>query len=173
MLTPNKLEKYAEILLWGLKTARKGKIARYETVMVRYDLPARPLAEVVQKKLLQHRQNVVIRANLTPGMEKAFFSEADKKQLGFLWPGEKELYSCLNGYIFLRAPESLTHLRGAAPAKIAAAISANKVIWDIRNSREDRGLFSWTLCSCPTEELARQAHMSLPEYAAQVEKACF
>ena len=169
-----KLEKYAEILLWGLKTARKGhKIARYDTVMVRYDADALPLAEALYKKLLEHRLHVLLRANPSPGMEKAFFAEADHRQLEFRGPGEEEMFSGLNGYIVLRAPRSLTHLKESDPGKIAAAAKARKFMREIMDKRDERGLFSWTLCSYPTEELARQAKMSLSAYSAQVEKACF
>ena len=174
MLNQIKLEKYADILLWGLKTSRKGhKIGRYETVLVRYDMDALPLAEALYKKLLEQRLHVLMRANPSPGMEKAFFAEADKRQLEFRGPGDMETFSGLNGYILLRAPRSLTHLKDADPGKIAAAAKARKFMREIMDRRDERGLFSWTLCSYPTEELARQAKMNLAEYSAQVEKACF
>lgn len=174
MFNKTELEKYAATLLWGLKTARKGnKISPYETVMVRYDLAALPLAEEVYRQLVERRLHVVMRANPTPGMEKNFFSSADARQLAFIGPGEKETFAGLHGYIALRAPDSLTHLKDADPRKIAAATMARKCTRDIMDRREEKGQFSWTLCSYPTPELARQARMSLPAYAAQVRKACF
>ncbi|MBW2025613.1 MAG: aminopeptidase, partial [Deltaproteobacteria bacterium] len=40
MLTKGKLEKYADVLLWGLTTARGISFKKGEVVIVRYDLPA-------------------------------------------------------------------------------------------------------------------------------------
>ena len=40
MLTEIQLEKYADILLWGLKTARIGKFKKNNIVLIRYDRPA-------------------------------------------------------------------------------------------------------------------------------------
>jgi aminopeptidase len=39
--------------------------------------------------------------------------------------------------------------------------------------REEQGVYSWTLCSFPTAELARQAKMTLKQYTDQIVKACF
>jgi aminopeptidase len=52
MFTEIQLERYAEVLLWGLKTARKGSLNQGEIFLVRYNLPAIKLAEVLQARLL-------------------------------------------------------------------------------------------------------------------------
>ncbi|HNU74833.1 MAG TPA: aminopeptidase, partial [Deltaproteobacteria bacterium] len=94
-------------------------------------------------------------------------------QLVFKVPGDQELFGALNGGIYLRAPSSITHLSSADPGKIGKAAVARKYLSDILDVREAQGLFGWTLCICPTEELARHAGMTLEEYTDQIVKACF
>ena len=50
---------------------------------------------------------------------------------------------------------------------------ARKCLRDIMTKNEEKGLFGWTLCTYPTEELARNAKLSLKEYSRQIAKACF
>src|SRR5690554_1542343 len=45
VFTPDELEKYAEVLLWGLKRGKKSPLAKSSFILVRYHLPALPLAE--------------------------------------------------------------------------------------------------------------------------------
>ncbi|MDD2773461.1 MAG: aminopeptidase, partial [Elusimicrobiales bacterium] len=174
IFSQDKIEKYADVMVWGLETARQGgKLHPYETVRLRYHQPALPLAEAVHRKLLEKRLNVVLRGIPNPAMEKDFYSIADDKQLKFVAAGEKEFHENLAGFIVLRAQESLTHLKDVDPKKFGAAAVAQKPLRNILDRREERGKFSWTLCTFPTQAPARQAGISLKEYAAQIEKACF
>ncbi len=171
------LEKYADVMIWALAQARKGKTgkikaAKYENVLVRFHEDAIPLVQLINRKLLEQRWNVVLRQLPNPVFEKDYFAIADDKQLASLTPGEVELYENLGGYIYINAPSSLTHLKDVPPAQMSKASIAMRKLWDIRNRREDKGLFSWTLCTYPTEELARQAGLSLEKYAEQIAKAC-
>jgi aminopeptidase len=106
-------------------------------------------------------------------MEKSFYARSDDSQLTFIAPGDKELIGSLNGRIFLRAPDSLTHLKDTDPAKIGKTLVSRKPLRSMMDRREAEGLYSWTLTSLPTAELARQAKLSLPKYTEQVVKACF
>ncbi|MEZ4577143.1 MAG: aminopeptidase [Desulfobacterales bacterium] len=173
MLNDKQLDRYADVLLWGLKTARKGKAGKNEIVVIRYDLPAIPLVEVLHKKLIQMGVHPVQRLMQTPRMEKNFYTLARKQQLMFIPPGESELYQHLNGAIAVLGPESLTHLGGIDPNKIAQSLKARKSLREILDQREESGLFSWTLGMYPTAELAEHAGMPVTEYADQIIKACF
>jgi aminopeptidase len=173
MLTAKQLDKYADVLLWGLKTARPGKYKKNDIVQIRFNIPAVRLAEILNEKLLRMGINPVLRMNSTPAMERSFFDIAGRKQLVFTPPGEKELYKNINGSIFLHAPESITHLGGVDPAKIGKAAVARKHLRDIIDKREEEGLFGWTLCMLPTEELAKHAGLSLKEYTNEIAAACF
>ncbi len=173
MLTEAHLDRYAEILLWGLEISRTGKTKQNDIVLVRYHLPAIRLAEVLQAKLLSKRRNPVLRMVQTPTMEKQHYELANNDQLAFLPPGEEVFANNLNGNIFLHAPESITHLSNIDPEKIGKTAIYQKIIKDILTQREEKGLFSWTLCAYPTETLAKHADLSLAEYEKQIINACF
>lgn len=172
MLDQMQLEKYADVLLWGLHTSRKKKFANGDVVLVRFDSPALPLVEIVYAKLIEQRLNPVLRMNPTPYMDKAFYDNSSQKQLIFVAPGDKELTQELSGLISVLAPASLTHLRHVEPELFGVVQKSRKFLRDIMDQREDQGDFGWTLCLYPTQALAEQAHMSLDDYAAQVAKAC-
>lgn len=173
MLTEKQLDRYADVLLWGLKIARTGKYKKNDVVLISYNIPAIRLAEIVHAKILDMGLNPVQRVNLTATMEKNFFEISNNRQAVFQPPGEKELYKNLNGSIFLHAPESMTHLSGIDPKKIGKATVARKHLRDILEKRDQAGAFGWTLCTYPTREQARHAKLSLQAYATQIVKACF
>ena len=173
MLTENNLERYADVLLWALNTAKKNTLKKDEIVLIQYDLPALRLAEILYGRLLDLGMRPVQRMAATFGMEQSFYQKANPKQLTFIAPGDEELYKNINGRIYLHAPESLTHLKDIDPTKIGKAIVARKSLKDILDRREELQKYSWTLCLLPTEELARQAKMSMKQYTAQVIKGCY
>jgi aminopeptidase len=173
MLTDIQLNRYADTLIWGLKTARTRPFRKGDIVLIRYDSPALPLTEILYARLLDMGLNSVQRITLTPTMEKSFYHLSNSRQVVFQPPGEREFYEAINGSIYLHAPESITHLSEADPKKIGKAAVARKFIRDILNRREEKGDFSWTLCMLPTEELARHAGLSISEYSQQIVNACF
>ncbi len=173
MFTTDQMEKYARVLLWGMKTARTGSFKKGDIVLLRYDPPAVSLAEVVYARLLASGFNVVVRCGLTARMERRFFKTANTKQLVFQGPGEKVTCEQIHGSIYLHAPESLTHLSDTDPRKLGKVAVSRKVLRDILDRREDRGEFGWTLCLCPTPALAEQAQLTVRQYKNQIVKACY
>jgi aminopeptidase len=173
MITGKKLGKYADVLLWGLRTARAEKYRHGDIVLVRYDGPAVALAEILQGRLLDMGLNPVLRGGLTPLMEHNFYGKANARQLAFVAPGERKLCENLHGTISLLAPESLTHLSDIDPRRIGKAAVARKYLRDILQEREDFGMFGWTLCMMPTDELAKQAGLTTRQYANQIVRACY
>ena len=173
MLTDTQLKRYADVLLWGLTTARSKPFKRGDVVLVRFNLDAIRLAEILESRILEMGLNPVRRINPTPAMEKNFFSLANRRQLVFDPPGEAALYRNLNGSIFLHAPASITHLSTIDPKKISRFTLSKKFLRDILEEREQAGLFSWTLCMLPTAELAQHAGLADGDYAKQIVKACF
>ncbi len=173
MLTKGQMDKYAEVLLWGLKTSRNGRFKKNEVVLVQFELPAIELAEILQIRLLDMGINPILRLAMTPVMEHNYFEKANNNQLVFLAPGQKELSENINGSIFLRAPDSLTHLSDIDPKKIGKTLVAQKPLRDILRKREEEGKYGWTLCTLPTEELAKQAKLSLKQYKNQIVRACY
>jgi aminopeptidase len=173
MLNNRELDKYADVLLWGLKVAKKGILKKNEIILLQFELPALKLAEVLYGKILDMGMHPIQRMGLTFGMEYNFYKKTNEKQLTFWPPGEKELYKNINGRIVLRAPESLTHLKDIDPMKIGKVLVSRKPLRDILDKREAKRLYSWTLCTLPTPELAKQAKMTLREYTDQIVKGCY
>ncbi len=173
MLTEKQIQRYADVLIWGLQTARAGKVKKGDVVMIRYELAAIHLAEALFAKLLDLDLHPMQRLLPTPAMETHFYSRSNTRQLTFIPPGEEALYRRLNGSIALLGPQSLTHLSGVDPSRIAKPAKARKFLRDILDQREEEGHFSWTLAVYPTEELAAHAGISGEEYARQIIKACF
>jgi len=173
MLSDIHLNRYADVLLWGLKKARTEMFRRNDNIIIRYDHAAVKLAEILQSKILDMGMNPILRAAATPQMDKNFYERANNKQLMFHAPGDKELNNNLNGNIYLHAPESITHLRHIDPKRIGRAAIARKPLRDILWKREEQGRFGWTLCMLPTQELADKAGISMKEYTSQVVRACY
>jgi aminopeptidase len=118
MLMDTQLEKYADVLLWGLQTSRKGKFKSKDIILIRYELDAMKIAECLQGKILDMGMHPILRLGLTSNMERIFFEKANNSQLVFQPPGEKELFERLNGGIYVHAPQSLMHLSDIDPKKI-------------------------------------------------------
>lgn len=172
-LTKTQIEKYADVLIWALESARTGKYKAYDTILIRFDLEALPLAEALHERLVKNKMNPSLRLSGWPAVERNFFLYSDGKQRKFFNAGEKEFYGALNGNIFLSAPASLTHLKDIDPKKISEVMISRKPFRDILDIRESKGHFGWTLCTVPTPALAEKAKLSEKEYTAQVVKACF
>ena len=173
MFDSGTLDKYADVLLWGLSTARKERFKKNDVIFLQYDPPALALAEVLYMKILDRGMYPLQRMGLTSTMEHSFYGKATGRQLAWLPPGDRELYTRINGRIFLRAPASLTHLKDIDPLRINRVLVSRKPLRDILDKREEKGAYSWTLCTYPTAGLAQQAKMSVKAYGEQIIKACF
>ena len=167
------LEKYADVLFWGISVARIQPYQTGDIILIRYDLAGRKLAEYVFKKILEKGMHPIQRITMSPTMEYHFYSIGKNFQLDFIPPGEEELYRNLNGLISILAPDSLTHLKDVDPEKIGKSILAYKRLRDILDERENQGEFGWTLGLVGTEALAKEAGISLEEYNEQIIKACY
>ncbi|NCC26142.1 MAG: aminopeptidase [Deltaproteobacteria bacterium] len=173
VFTPEQLEKYARVMVWGLERSRSGAFAPGDVVMVRTDVEALPLAETVQAELLARGLHPVVRMLSTPGLDKNLFAKGNRMQITFVCPGDRELQETACGSMALLAPSSLTHLKDVPPDRIAARTLALKFLRDIAEQREAKGLFGWTLCLFPTVALAEAAGMGLAEYTAQIIRAAY
>lgn len=173
MLNKKQIDNYADVMLWGLTTARSGRFKKGDIVAVRYYNSALSLAEAVYVRLLERGLNPVMKRFGSDKMDKDFYTLANDKQLTFIGPWEETYFNSLNGNIFINAPTSLTNLKDVDPKKMAKAAVARKFAREIMTKREAEGLFGWTLCTFPTEELSKQAGLTLKQYSNQVAKACY
>ncbi len=176
VFTEDQMINYARALIWGMEEARRGTggmFKRGDVVKLNADFKSMSLAEMLYEELIRKGFHVAFDVGSTPKMEKNFFDFADDDQLQFLPSWRKLLCENLNGSIGIYAPESLTHLKDCDQEKLAMRQMSFKPIKDIiYNEREPAGLFGWTLGYYPTTALAKQAGMSLREYADEVAKAC-
>lgn len=166
------LEKYAQVLLWGLERGRRAPLRKSDFVLVRFDLPALPLAEELCARLHERGQIPIPRMSPTPRMEHDFYALANDKRLATIPPGERELQNRLHGTISLLAPQSLSHLASVPPENIALAEKARAPLRDIARTREQMGSYGWTLCLWPTPALAGWAGLDVEAYAREVARAC-
>lgn len=173
MFTREELDKYAQTLWWGLKTARTAPYEKGDLILLRYDLDALPLAEAMFELLTREGMVAIPRANMSVPMEKTFYGSADDRQVETVPPGDDVLMKNLNGLISLIAPASLTHLKEVDPSRIGKAAVARKFLREIMEKREQTGEFAWTLCMYPTQALAESARMSIEEYKQEIINACF
>jgi len=172
-LTPLHLKRYADVLLWGLTTARRQPFKRGDAILIRYQAPALGVAEALFDRLVDLGYHPIQRQEPTPAMEQSLFFKADQRQLVFLAPGEKELYGQVQGSITIQAPASLTHLVKADPKRFGTLALSRKPIKDLLADREAKGLYGWTLGGFPTQAQADQAGLELGDYTRQVVNACF
>ncbi|MCP4747861.1 MAG: aminopeptidase [Desulfobacteraceae bacterium] len=173
MLTEKHLNRYADVLIWGLKTARSSAFKKGDIIILRYHAAALRLAEILHERILQWGMNPVVFMTPTAVMETNHFQLSNSRQLVFRQPGEQELYRKANGSIHLFAPDSITHLSTVDPKKIGRFAVSRKPLRDILDNREAKGHFGWTLCMLATKELAKQAGLTIESYTDQIVKACW
>lgn len=173
MLNETMARDYAEVLMWGLCTARSKPFAKNDVILVRFDQDALAVAEALQKEILTRGMHPVLRFSSTPNMELNFYEKANDRQLTFHAPGDRELFEGLNGAVSLLSPQSLTHLSHIDPARMGRFAISRKPFRDIMDEREKDGRFGWTLGIVPTRALAKEARISLPAYFRQWASACY
>lgn len=168
------LSKYADVLIYSLKAARRSGVFKSgDNILISYDLPAASLAEELYSKLLRAGFRVYPRPYLSENLAKIRFLNSQESFLKEAPAWEKLFTQNLNGLIALHAPQDLTNLKSVPAKKIALSVLARKPLREIMDKREAQGKFSWTLANFPTQGLAKSAGLSVKEYQAQIEKACF
>jgi aminopeptidase len=173
MLTKKQTEKYADILVWGIKECRRRKFKKGDIAQIKYDPLGVNLAKEVYKRLLNAGLHIVLDVTIPIDVEKYYYDNATNSQLDFLGPWRHQLYKNLNGNIYICAPESLTYLKDCDPKKISRSSLATKPLRKITEKRENKRLFGWTLCVYPTQALADESGMTLKQYTNQIIRACY
>lgn len=185
-----KLQKMAEVLIWGLKTARgsntalvdksrniwkKAKYEKGDIVRVIYeDHPlAVKLAEYLQVMVLEQGWNPVVRGTGTDKMQHNFFEYASPEQITHIAPWEKLYQKSLNGDIVVMADGDLFAMEDIDPEKMVEMSRSRKFIRRIKQTREADGMYGWTLCALPTLSNANQAKMSVEAYTEEVIRVCY
>ncbi len=59
MLTQIQLSRYADVLIWALKVARKTSFKKNDTILLQYDRQALALAEILYNRILDMGMNPI------------------------------------------------------------------------------------------------------------------
>jgi len=173
LFSEKELEQYAEILIWGVETARQKEFKLGEIILIKSHMTAMPLVRVIHKTILLRGMNPICRINSPSDMEYNFYDLSNENQLTFIEPGEEELLRSINGIINIRAPEALTHLETIDPENINKVVRSQNFLKVIMNQRQQKKQLSWTLCGYPTSARAKHANLTLQEYANKIKTACY
>lgn len=153
MASDARMRRLAEVLVRHSVRARKGEIVRISCGEL-----ARPLALAVFRE--------VLRAGAHPlwnvGFEEAqriFYEEATDAQIAHLPPTRLSEAKRIDADIVIVAPANTRQLTHIPPGKLADRRKATKPISEIVLRR-----VRWVLTNFPTEALAQETDMALPEY---------
>jgi aminopeptidase len=173
IFSQTELENYAEVMIWGLKKAKKKPLQKNSFVEIKFNSDAAPLAEKIYQKLLYQGFNPDLNLLKTPEIEKFFFENANHDQICAVRPGYEKYLENISGSITLIAPSSLDHLKTIDFTKLSEFSKSRKNLRTILNEREKSGDYSWTLCIYPTKALANAAGLDLFKYSQKISQACF
>ncbi|MDE3129993.1 MAG: aminopeptidase [Acidobacteriota bacterium] len=106
-------------------------------------------------------------------VRRAFFELASNEQIAFF----PELYARglvdqVDHDLVIYAPAIPRALDGVDPAKQMLRQQSHKPQRDWEQEKENRGEYSWNICTYGTPGMAAEAEMSLQEYWEQIIKAC-
>ena len=166
------LENYAQILFWGLETARQNLFQPDDAILIQGHLSGLPLLKTLHRMILNRGINPITRLTPPTDMEREFYELANDNQLSFVAPGEEILMSAIQGAIYVRAPEQLTHLEKIDPEKQNIVARSHNFLRKIMQKRQLEKTCSWTLGTYPTPARAKHANMTLQAYADKIKTAC-
>lgn len=167
------LEKYAEVLIWGLQTAREKKLKKYDIIRIYAGIRSSRLVEIINRKLIKMKFNTYIVFDDTDTIDKDRYVFGDNKQISFIPPWTKQCFELIAGNIYIGCPESLTYLSDVDPKLIGNRAKARRPFSDILNDRELSGDFGWTYGIYATPALAQAADTTISVYEKRMEIFCF
>jgi len=176
MFTDKILNDYADVVIWGLKTAREethGKAKPGDIVVISCDPGTMDLVELIDERAIKEGWHTETRIASTDNMIYNYYKSATDEQLGFIMPWAKLRAESINGYIAIMADNDLFNLESIDPKRFSIGALARKPLRDIWDKRESEGKFGWSLAAYPTIAQASQTKMSLREYTNQIIKACY
>ncbi|MFA6095365.1 MAG: aminopeptidase, partial [Candidatus Paceibacterota bacterium] len=171
------IEKYADVLV-NFALGGGAGIKRGETVRITAEECAKPLFLELRKAVWKAGGHVI--SNYLPSCDDEFNPEADfylnaeNHQVEF-FPSRymRGLVDEIDHTIMILSETNVRALEGVDPKMLMKRGLSMKPWIEWRNKKENEGRFTWTLALYGTEAMAREAGMSLREYWAQIEKACF
>jgi len=74
MLNKEQIEKYADVMVWGMMEARTGRFKKGDIVHIRFDISAVELAEAIHRKLMSRGINVIVKCLSSETIEYDFYN---------------------------------------------------------------------------------------------------
>jgi len=144
-----------------------------EVVYIQYDSEAKPLAEMVFKRVLEIGAYPIIKVN-DESFEKIMFNFASDEQLKF-FPKKysKALIDTIDHRIYIIALTDPLLLKNIDPKKFFLAQSSKKMLRQWLFEKEDKGNLTWSLCLYGTYGMARESGLSIRDFWEQIAAACY
>jgi len=166
------LEKYADVMVnFGLNRGQGIKAG--EVVEIVVPEIAKPMLKPLYKKVLKAGGHPMIKF-LPDDMDDTIFKYGTDEQISF-YPDEllKGKIKQLNHTITIIADKDPNALKNIDPKKIMLKQKSMLPYRKLRDAKENKGEFSWTLCLYATPAVAKEAKMTLKEYWDEIIKACY
>lgn len=170
------LEKYARVLvrfaLGKGKGIKKGDVVR----VTGWDV-ATPLLLEIRKAIIlaggHAIMNVVFADDGRYGQSRDLVEYGSKEQLEF-FPKKymQELVNCMDHEIIIIS-DNPHAFSGVDAKKLMSVYNARAEYMRMRTEKDTKGDLTWTIAMYANQQLAREAGMSVKEYWAQIENACF
>ncbi len=172
--TPPKeiLDKYAAVLVNFALNGEKG-VKKGDKVLVQIWQSALPMLPSVQEKILKAGAHPMVHI-MPDGISRQFFELASDEQLKF-FPAKllKGRVDEMDHLLQIVAEADMHELEGIAPKKIMTRQVSLKPAMEWRQTKEDQGKLTWTLCLYGTDAMAKEAGLTTEEYWDQIIKACY
>jgi aminopeptidase len=166
------LRKYAEILIGFALNSGKG-INKSEVVYLVTQIPGIPLARKVYESVLAHGGHPMLNI-IDDDFKLLHVTRASDRQLSF-FPSRfyRGLADEIHHWVRILSDKDPLFLSGADPKKVITLTRSTQPFRTWLDEKEDKGKFTWTLCTYGTPGLAKAAGLSLKEYWDQISRACF
>lgn len=167
------LQKYADVLINFALNSGKG-VNRGEVIHVRIPESAKPIFVPLRDTILKAGGHPIMEYVAEDVDSANFYKYADETELNF-FPAQyyKGIIDQVDHSVVILSEYDLYSLKGVDPEKIMKRMSALKPFREWRDLKEDQGKYTWTMGLFGTDEMAKEAGMTLEEYWEEITKACY
>ena len=151
-MVDERAKKSAKILLEHSARVKKGEIVQIIGTTQTEDFALELYKQALKKGAIAMVRMIPERAAYY------FYKYAGKKQLSYYPKHDEELSKKTASFIYIGGDENTRLLNSADPNKMAKVMKLHKPISDIRKKKK------WVIFEYPTNALAQEADMSLPEF---------
>ncbi|OGR03999.1 MAG: hypothetical protein A2284_01755 [Deltaproteobacteria bacterium RIFOXYA12_FULL_61_11] len=162
------------------------RLTRLADVLVHYSLAVSPgqLVRIKAPAIALPLVERVYRAVLTSGghpyytaeqeqLREALLRHGSEKQIAYVSELERREVGCIDAMITIGAPENTKFLSTVAPERLALERSSRQEQFKTMLARMASGEVAWVGTVYPVPALAQDAELSLEEFAAFYDQACF